>query len=66
MTCRPAAVAAAASSLSAAYASMYGFDGTTVAEAARRAFTPTGPSLAELEARIRAMRGLAEHQPAVA
>lgn len=31
-------------------------DSLTVEEAARRAYTPTGPSLAELEERIRAQR----------
>lgn len=36
----------------------------TVAEAARRAYTPTGPSLDELEARIAARRALQSRTPA--
>lgn len=35
-------------------------DSLPVEEAARRAYTPTGPSIPELERMIRAQRGLAE------
>lgn len=42
--------------LSRAYRRMLGVDGTSVEDAARAAFTPTGPSIRELEAGIRARR----------
>lgn len=35
-------------------------DSLPVEEAARQAYTPTGPSIEELEQRIRAQRGLVE------
>lgn len=42
--------------LSRAYRKMLGLDGTSVEDAARAAHTPTGPSVTELEDRIRARR----------
>lgn len=39
-------------------------DSLTVEEAARQAYTPTGPSIAELERTIRAQRGLTELEAA--
>jgi hypothetical protein len=50
---RAAAALAAARPVAVAYRLL---DTLPVAEAARRAFTPTGPSLSELEARITARR----------
>lgn len=47
---------AAAPALSTGYRTMLGFDGSTVEEAARAAYTPTGPPIAELERRIRERR----------
>lgn len=52
----PAPIAAAAAILSRGYRSMLGLDGTSVEDAARAAFTPSGPPVEELEARIRARR----------
>lgn len=42
--------------LSRAYRRMLGLDGTSVPEAAQVAYTPTGPSLDQIETRIRARR----------
>lgn len=42
--------------LSRAYRRMLGLDGSTVEEAARAAYTPTGPSLQALEVGIRRRR----------
>jgi len=50
---REAAIAAAGRDLAEAYLLL---DELPVEEAARRAYTPTGPPLEELEARIRARR----------
>lgn len=50
---RGQAIQAAAAAIGQAYALL---DELPVAEAARVAYTPTGPPLAELEARIRARR----------
>lgn len=49
-------IAAAARILSGAYRTMLGLDGTTVEDAARAAYTPTGPPVEEIEERIRARR----------
>jgi hypothetical protein len=69
---RPSAASIEAAGIPLAYAidTVYGVDGSTVEEAARAAYTPTGPSIPELEARIRALRAeaakdAAEHEPAV-
>lgn len=48
----------AARALAAGYRTLYGLDGSTVEQAARAAWTPTGPSLADLTARIADRRGL--------
>lgn len=56
MTTRAEAITAAAACLAPAYAAMYGLDGTSVEDAARAAYTPGGPSIAELEDRIRTAR----------
>ena len=53
----PAAIAAAGEALAAAWER---FDSMTPAEAARAAYMPGGPSVEELEARIRELRGLPE------
>ena len=39
-------------------------DSLPVEEAARQAYTPTGPSIVELERKIRAQRGLVEEMAA--
>ncbi|QIK83018.1 hypothetical protein [Sanguibacter sp. HDW7] len=52
-TTRTAAITAAGTSIAQAYALR---DSLPVEEAARIAYTPTGPTLAELEDRIRAQR----------
>lgn len=49
-------IAAAARILSRAYRTMLGFDGTSVEDAARAAYTPTGPPVEEIEERIRERR----------
>lgn len=48
----------AARALAAGYRIMLGLDGTSVQDAARQAYTPTGPSVEEIERRIRKRRGL--------
>lgn len=55
---RPSAEAIERAGLPLAYAlrTLYGVDGSTVDEAARKAWTPTGPSLEELVERITAIR----------
>lgn len=53
MSARDAAIASAAACIAEGYELL---DTLPVDEAARRAYTPTGPSLTELEARIRARR----------
>lgn len=58
MTTRAEAITAAADCFARGLRTAYGQDGTTVEEAARLAYTPTGPSIPELEARIRALRGI--------
>ncbi|WP_159622709.1 hypothetical protein [Ruania rhizosphaerae] len=55
MTTRQEAIRAAGAAIAEAYAQL---DELPVEEAARAAYTPTGPPLAELEQRIRARRGL--------
>lgn len=54
----------AAAALSLGYRTLYGYDGTSVDDAARQAWTPTGPSLEILRARIAHRRGLptSEHR----
>lgn len=42
--------------LTRAYRRMLGIDGSTVEEAAQAAYTPTGPSVEEIEERIRKRR----------
>lgn len=42
--------------LSRAYRRMLGLDGTSVEDAARAAYTPTGPPVDEIEERIRGRR----------
>ncbi|MFD6030512.1 hypothetical protein ACFWE5_07335 [Cellulosimicrobium funkei] len=54
---REQCIAAAGRTLAVAYQQL---DELPVAEAARRAYTPTGPSLDELERRIAARRGLTD------
>lgn len=49
---RPEAVAASAAPLADAYRTLLGLDGSSVEAAARAAWTPTGPSLPDLIARI--------------
>lgn len=49
-------IQAAAAPLALAYVTALGLDGTSVEEAAKAAYTPTGPGLDEIERRIRAMR----------
>lgn len=53
---REQAILAAAEPLTRAYTAMLGLDGTTVEQAARAAYTPTGPAFADLIDRITAMR----------
>jgi len=56
VTTREEAIKSAAEPLADAYVIMLGLDGTSVEDAARAAWTPTGPPLHELEAGIRARR----------
>lgn len=58
---RASAIAAAGAALSEARRVR---DSLPVEEAARRAYTPTGPSIPELERMIRAQRGLPEAEAA--
>ena len=53
-----AQVEQAARALASGYRTLYGLDGSTVEQAARAAWTPSGPSLADLTARIADRRGL--------
>lgn len=53
---RAEAVASASDPLTEAYSTLVGLDGSSVEQAARAAWTPTGPSLDELIARIHARR----------
>lgn len=53
---RAEAVTAAGETLAPAVRSLYGLDGTSVEDAARAAWTPTGPTLPELIAAIAARR----------
>lgn len=55
---RPSAAAIERAGLPAAYAlrTLYGLDGSTVDEAARKAWTPTGPTLEVIVERIRQLR----------
>lgn len=59
----PEAIRAAAQCFAEAYRLL---DTLPVEEAARRAWTPTGPSIPELEARIRGRRATQSSAPAVA
>lgn len=52
------AITAAGECLADGYRTLYGLDGTTVEDAARAAWTPTGPTLATLTGRIAQQRGL--------
>ena len=54
---RPDAITAAGHALADAYLTLTGQDGSTVEEAARAAWTPTGPPLPDLIARIADRRG---------
>lgn len=56
MITRAEAIEGAARALALAYVTLYGLDGTSVEDAAKAAYTPTGPSLEELIIRIRAKR----------
>lgn len=56
---RDQAITAAADALADGYRTLHGLDGTSVEQAARAAWTPTGPSLEQLIARITHTRGLA-------
>lgn len=58
---RAAAIAAAGAALAEARRVR---DSLSVEEAARQAYTPTGPSIPELERMIRAQRGLTEAEAA--
>lgn len=53
---RDQAIATASIPLSDAYAVLLGLSGHSVEEAARAAYTPTGPDLSELIDRIRSRR----------
>lgn len=55
---RADAVTAAAAALADGYRTLDGLDGSTVEQAARAAWTPTGPSLEQLITRIAHRRGL--------
>lgn len=54
---RQEAITAAGHALADAYQTLTGLDGTSVEQAARAAWTPTGPPLHELIARIADRRG---------
>lgn len=66
MTTRAEAITAAADCFARGLRTAYGQDGTTIEEAARLAYTPTGPSIPELEQRIRALRGISDEQGSAA
>ena len=53
---REAAITSASEPLTLAYVALYGLDGTTVEDAARAAWTPSGPPLPDLIERIRDRR----------
>lgn len=53
---REQAICAASQPLSEAYARLLGLDGSSVEDAARAAWTPTGPALPDLIDRIRRRR----------
>ena len=55
---RADAITAAGLALADGYRTLDGLDGSTVEQAARAAWTPSGPSLSELTARIADRRGL--------
>lgn len=55
---RAQAITAAGHALADAYQTLTGLDGSTVEQAARAAWTPTGPPLDELITRISHRRGL--------
>jgi hypothetical protein len=56
MTTRAEAIEAAARALALGYVTALGLDGTSVEDAAKAAYTPTGPDIEELKRRIAAMR----------
>lgn len=56
---RTQAIASATQALATGYATLYGFDGSSIEDAARAAHTPTGPAIPELIERIAAKRALA-------
>jgi hypothetical protein len=60
---RDQAIQAAAQPITDGYTTLLGLDGTSVEQAARAAWTPTGPELPELIDRITAVRA---HQLAAA
>lgn len=66
MTGRPPteAITAAGNAIALGQETLYGLDGSTVTEAARAAWTPTGPSLDELIRRITARRAEAMRRTA--
>lgn len=64
MTTRDECIQSAAAPLALAYVTALGLDGTSVEDAAKAAYTPTGPSRKELERRITALR--AKHAGEVA
>lgn len=66
MTTRADSITAAADCFARGLRTAYGEDGTSVEEAARLAYTPTGPSIPELEAHIRALRGISDEQGSAA
>lgn len=56
----PEAIEAAGLPLAYAWRTLYGVDGTSIEDAARKAYTPTGPALDELIARITRLRAEAQ------